>query len=169
MKNIILTVTIVAGFLAVLFLTTDRPIHRLPSCQPECQPLLPIPAAVPEPAPPAPPATIPNMRAKRWTKRYEGDWVTTANLKLKGTMTAEVTRHVDDKWTGRFFGLWNGRNFSYNIEWTSTEDILPESKVQGKARIDGASYDWKGEISDLKFKGTFTGTRYTGYFDLKSK
>jgi len=84
-------------------------------------------------------------------------------------MTADVTCHGNNRWTGRFFGVWNGSNFSYNIEWTGTEDTSHTTKVQGKARIDGASYDWNGEIDDYRFKGTFTGSRYTGYFDLKSK
>jgi hypothetical protein len=97
---------------------------------------------------------------------YEGTWVTT-NRKLDGTMTCVATDLGKEKWKGRFYGEWQGSKFSYNVEWTG-----PPEKLTGKARIDGADYDWTGSItpsSPGEFKGTFTGTRYKGYFNLKQK
>lgn len=97
---------------------------------------------------------------------YEGTWVTT-NRKLDGTMTAVVDDLGGDRWKGKFFGVWMGRKFSYDVEWTGKPDDLT-----GKAVIDGASYTWKGKMAPTtpgSFEGTFTGSRYTGYFKLKEK
>lgn len=98
---------------------------------------------------------------------YSGTWVTTKNRQLDGTMTCVATDMGQDKWKGHFYGEWQGRKFSYNVEFTGTPD-----KLVGKAVIDGADYDWTG-VMDAQlpgsFKGTFTGSRYTGSFDLKEK
>jgi hypothetical protein len=97
---------------------------------------------------------------------YEGLWRTT-NRKLDGTMTCIVKDHHDGKWTGRFYGVWQGVPFDYAVSFTGKPDQLT-----GKATIDGADYMWKGDMSTEdggRFKGTFGGNRYTGYFDLKRK
>jgi hypothetical protein len=97
---------------------------------------------------------------------YEGTWVTT-NRKLDGTMTCVVTDKGKDKWHGKFYGIWQGVKFSYDVDWTGTPD-----KMVGKAVIDGANYEWTGEIvteTPGTFTGKFTGDRYTGSFDLKQK
>lgn len=109
---------------------------------------------VPEKTPPAPVAP-PRIEGK-----YEGTWVTT-NVPLRGRMISDVTM-VSGKWRGRFYGVWQGRNFDYNVDWDGTPD-----RLVGKAVIDGAKYDWTGSITPNSFKGTFTGNRYTGSFDLK--
>jgi hypothetical protein len=98
---------------------------------------------------------------------YEGTWLTTRTSQLEGRMTANVEDLGNNKWKGRFYGVWQGRPFSYDVEWTG-----PHDKMSGKARIDGADYDWKGEMAAHSpgwFKGTFTSRRYTGSFDLKGK
>lgn len=95
---------------------------------------------------------------------YEGTWVTT-NRKLDGTMIAEVTDLGGNKWKGRFYGVWQGVKFDYKVEFSG-----PPDKLVGKARVDGADYDWKGEMgreSPGFFKGTFDGNRYLGSFNLK--
>ena len=97
---------------------------------------------------------------------YEGTWVTT-NRKLDGTMTAEVTDLGGNKWKGKFYGVWQGVRFSYDIEFSG-----PPNKLEGTARIDGANYRWTGEIgrdSPSWFKGKFDGDRYLGHFELKEK
>jgi hypothetical protein len=97
---------------------------------------------------------------------YEGTWVTT-NRQLDGRMTCVATDLGSNKWKGRFYGVWQGRKFDYTVEWTGTPD-----KLTGKATIDGAKYDWKGEMGAQSpgwFKGSFTGNRYIGSFDLKEK
>ncbi len=99
--------------------------------------------------------------------KYEGTWVTVKNRKLNGDMTCVVTENGKDKWKGHFYGTWEGRKFSYNVDFTG-----PPDKLVGKAVIDGADYDWTGEIGAQSpgwFKGSFTGNRYTGSFDLKQK
>lgn len=94
---------------------------------------------------------------------YEGDWVTT-NRKLDGRMTA-VVKYVDtDKWQSRFYGVWQGVDFDYTVDF-----VGPSDKITGKAVIDRASYEWKGEISEEAFKATFDGSRYRGHFDMKRK
>lgn len=97
---------------------------------------------------------------------YEGPWHTT-NRKLDGIMTCVVTDLGDEHWQGRFFGVWQGVSFDYTVPFSG-----PPTKLHGQATIDGADYTWNGEILDSgpgEFKGTFGGTRYTGYFALKEK
>jgi hypothetical protein len=95
---------------------------------------------------------------------YEGTWVTT-NRQLDGTMTCIVTDLGDNRWRGHFYGVWFGREFSYQVEFSG-----PPERVHGQAVIDGADYDWTGEMTRTGwFKGKFGGSRYTGYFRLKQK
>jgi hypothetical protein len=97
---------------------------------------------------------------------YEGVWRTT-NRKLDGIMTCVVTDFGDGNWQGRFYGVWQGVKYDYTVTFAG-----PPHELRGKATIDGAHYDWKGEITEqpaASFKGTFGGTRYTGFFDLKEK
>ena len=97
---------------------------------------------------------------------YEGVWRTT-NRKLDGIMTCVVTDFGDGNWQGRFYGVWQGVKYDYTVTFAGQPNDL-----RGKATIDGAQYDWKGEITGEpagSFKGTFGGTRYTGFFDLKEK
>jgi hypothetical protein len=97
---------------------------------------------------------------------YEGVWRTT-NRKLDGIMTCVVTDFGDGNWQGRFYGTWQGVKYDYTVTFAGAPNEL-----RGEATIDGAHYDWKGEISDEpvgSFKGIFGGTRYTGHFDLKEK
>ena len=106
---------------------------------------------------------------------YEGPWYTgitedgkpTGRRKLEGIMTAVVTPVGKGQWQGRFYGVWHGVKFDYNVKFTGNA-----KKLRGKAIIDGASYDWKaviGQQSPGWFSGTFTGSRYDGYFKLKEK
>ncbi len=97
---------------------------------------------------------------------YEGMWRTT-NRKLDGTMTCVVKDGGEGKWSGRFYGIWQGVPFDYTVAFTGK----PE-KLVGKATIDGADYTWTGDMNadgDGRFKGSFGGNRYAGYFDLKRK
>jgi hypothetical protein len=95
---------------------------------------------------------------------YHGGWHTT-NRKLDGMMTCIVTDLGDEQWRGRFYGVWQGVSFDYPVTFSG-----PPSSLRGAATIDGASYTWTGELTNeapRSFKGTFGGSRYTGYFDLK--
>jgi len=97
---------------------------------------------------------------------YEGTWVTT-NRQLDGTMTCVVTDLGDNKWRGHFYGVWSGQKFSYKVDFRG-----PPDKLRGQAVIDGADYEWTGEMgkgSPGSFKGKFWGSRYTGHFALKQK
>ena len=94
---------------------------------------------------------------------YEGTWVTT-NRKLDGTITCVVTDLGNHRWSGHFYGVWQRREFSYKVEFSG-----PPDRLRGTATIDGADYEWAGEIHQDSFKGTFGGTRYVGSFSLKRK
>jgi hypothetical protein len=97
---------------------------------------------------------------------YQGTWNTT-NRKLDGTMTCVVTELPDQKWNGRFYGVWQRVPFDYTVTFSGS----PE-KLRGTAIIDGADYQWEGAMSDKspsRFTGSFGGSRYTGYFDLQEK
>jgi len=97
--------------------------------------------------------------------QYEGVWHTT-NRKLDGTMTCAVKDLGDNKWSGRFYGQWQGTPFDYTVAFAG-----PADKLQGKATIDGADYLWSGSFGgdEQHFKGQFGGNRYSGYFDLTKK
>jgi hypothetical protein len=97
---------------------------------------------------------------------YEGSWVTT-NRKLDGTMTCVVTDLGDTHWRGHFYGVWQGVQFAYTVRFSG-----PSEKLQGTAVIDGADYEWTGEMGQKSpgwFKGSFGGSRYIGSFNLKQK
>ncbi len=100
------------------------------------------------------------------TVLYEGTWNTT-NRKLDGTMACAVTGLGDGKWRGRFYGVWQGVPFDYTVMFSGTP-----SNLTGTATIDGANYTWTGEMGQElpgRFKGSFGGSRYAGYFDLQEK
>jgi len=97
---------------------------------------------------------------------YEGTWLTT-NRRLDGTLTCVVTDLGGNKWRGHFSGNWEGQEFSYQVDFTG-----PPEKLSGRARIDGADYEWTGQMDTAPggtFKGKFWGTRYLGSFNLKQK
>lgn len=98
---------------------------------------------------------------------YEGEWVTNKGRNLDGTMTCVVKDLGKNRWSGKFYGIWQGQRFSYTVSWEGRPD-----KLKGKATIDGADYDWEGEFGAQSpgwFKGTFVSRRYSGYFNLKEK
>jgi hypothetical protein len=94
---------------------------------------------------------------------YEGTWATT-NRPLDGTMTCVVTDLGGNQWRGHFSGVWSGRSFSYEVRFSG-----PPSNLHGQAVIDGADYEWTGELSKGSFRGKFGGSRYTGSFNLHEK
>ncbi|WP_425618497.1 hypothetical protein NA78x_002204 [Anatilimnocola sp. NA78] len=97
---------------------------------------------------------------------FEGPWKTT-NRKLDGIMTAVVRDLGDNKHQGRFYGVWQGVPFDYTVKFSG-----PISSLKGTAVIDHADYTWTGVIDEQSpavFKGSFGGTRYAGYFELKEK
>jgi hypothetical protein len=97
---------------------------------------------------------------------YEGTWITT-NRPLDGTMTCVVTELGENKWRGHFYGVWQGQSFSYVVDFSG-----PPDKLRGTATVDGAFYEWTGQMSTDApgwFKGSFGGTRYAGSFNLKQK
>ena len=110
---------------------------------------------------------VPSVAAAAGKERvYEGTWVTT-NRKLDGPITCVVTDLGDNRWQGHFHGTWEGVRFSYHVDFSG-----PPDKLRGQATIDGAAYEWTGEMSKGTpgwFKGKFTGTRYDGSFSLKQK
>jgi hypothetical protein len=99
-------------------------------------------------------------------RTYEGAWHTT-NRKLDGTLTCVVSDLGAEQWRGRFYGVWQGTPFDYTVAFSG-----PPSDLHGTAVIDGADYSWTGQIASdapRAFKGSFGGSRYAGYFDLKEK
>jgi hypothetical protein len=97
---------------------------------------------------------------------YEGTWVTT-NRRLDGPLRCVVTDLGRDRWRGRFSGSWNGQPFAYEVDFRG-----PPDQLRGRAVIDGAEYEWTGELREGPagwFRGEFGGSRYKGYFRLKQK
>lgn len=126
------------------------------------------PFTEPQPVPPQPVPTQPPVAEapkddglSRFDGTYTGTWVTT-NRKLDGTMKCVLKNTGGRNWEGTFDGVWQGQYFKYTVKWEG----IP-SALKGKATIDGANYDWEGQLSENSFKATFGGNRYRGYFDLK--
>jgi hypothetical protein len=97
---------------------------------------------------------------------FEGTWRTT-NRPLDGTMTCVVTDLGNQKWLGRFYGVWQGVPFDYNVPFSG-----PPSNLRGTALIDGANYTWIGRIREAapgSFQGSFGGDRYEGSFNLQER
>jgi hypothetical protein len=92
---------------------------------------------------------------------YQGAWNTT-NRKLDGQMTCLLTPLAKEEWRGRFYGIWQGVEFDYTVNFHG-----PANDLRGVATIDGAAYDWRGRMNERQFKANFGGDRYTGSFDLK--
>jgi hypothetical protein len=113
--------------------------------------------------------------------RYEGSWVTTKTKKLDGTASCQVKQLAKDRWHGRFWGVWQQVPFDYTVEFamangekdspvTAGGSLVekPDTKrVRGTATIDGAYYDWVGNLTPTAFDIQFTGSRYHGYLELK--
>ena len=128
----------------------------------------------------------PDRPAVRIEGRYAGPWVTTKNKKLDGTTNCEIKQLTNDRWQGRFWGVWQQVPFDYTVEFdrvkdpperletaqaktTKKVDLKTEPfgiPVAGKAMIDGASYDWIGRLARQQFNIEFTGSRYEGHLEL---
>src|SRR3954463_2138316 len=93
---------------------------------------------------------VPPSRASAEDRVYEGTWLT-SNRPLDGTMTCVVTDLGDNQWRGHFSGTWEGQEFSYKVDFPG-----PPEKLHGRATIDGAEYEWFGEITKGP-PGTFKG------------
>lgn len=93
---------------------------------------------------------------------YEGTWVTT-NRPLEGTRTCVVADLGDNRWHGHFCGAYYGREFAYEVNFNG-----PPDRLRGRATIDGADYEWTGEMGK-EFKGKFWGNRNAGSFILTRK
>jgi hypothetical protein len=103
--------------------------------------------------------------------RYEGGWLTTRQKKLDGTMRCIVKPLSASRWQGRFWGEWQRVPFDYTVEFENDDPKMQKSDaaqtaVRGKAVIDGADYDWAGDLGDAEFTIVFTGSRYDGSVKL---
>ena len=112
---------------------------------------------------------------------YEGAWVTTKSQKLDGTASCEVKQLSKDHWRGRFSGQWQQMPFDYTVEFSASDGakhtrlVAAETNtakpgqvsVTGKAVIDGAQYEFIGQLSPREFTIQFTGDRYEGAVLLK--
>ena len=112
----------------------------------------------------APAAQAAAPTAKGEDRIFEGPWRTT-NRRLDGIMTCVLKDLGDDKWQGRFYGVWQGVPFDYTVKFVGSP-----AQFKGTAVIDHADYVWSGSIDDSSvFKGSFGGSRYTGFFELNEK
>ncbi len=92
---------------------------------------------------------------------YRGEWKT-RNRKLDGQMTCVVTPKAKEQWKGRFYGVWQGVDFDYTVDFAG-----PPNDLRGTATIDGAAYTWRARMDKDRFRANFGGDRYSGSFDLK--
>jgi hypothetical protein len=129
-----------------------------------------------DPSPPAPATASTTLDGT-----YEGAWVTTKSRKLDGTASCEVKQLSKDRWRGRFTGQWQQMPFDYSVEFSAddgskhTRLVAAETttskpaqvSVTGKATIDGAQYEFMGQLSAREFTIQFTGDRYEGAVLLK--
>jgi hypothetical protein len=133
-----------------------------------------------------PPAKVADLRAGQREQlslatskidgRYQGKWVTTWHKNLDGTTNCEIKQLTNDRWQGRFWGEWQRVPFDYTVEFAKSKPKKLKSPegarrahevfVEGKAMIDGASYDWTGKLTVQNFDIQFTGSRYNGSLKL---
>jgi hypothetical protein len=112
--------------------------------------------------------------------RFEGAWNTTKFKKLDGTLSCQLKPLAKDRWQGRFWGVWQQVPFDYTVEFAEANDekanpataqtgsSQPQGqRVRGTATIDGAHYDWVGNLTPARFDVQFTGSRYEGRMELK--
>ncbi len=92
---------------------------------------------------------------------FRGTWQT-VNRPLDGEMSCIVTPTARHAWQGRFYGIWQGVEFDYIVNFTG-----PPKDLKGSAIIDGASYEWRAWITRDAMRANFAGSRYEGSFDLK--
>ena len=136
-------------------------------------------------SPPAAAASASKIDSTKVEGQYAGTWVTTKNKKLDGTATCDVRQISPGHWQGRFWGVWQHVPFDYTVKFQQAKSetssppppeltaarVPAEAKtisnpVAGEAVIDGAHYDWTGNLTAEKFEIQFTGTRYEGHLDL---
>jgi hypothetical protein len=127
---------------------------------------------------PASPATAASAKLEG---TYEGAWVTTKSRKLDGTASCAIKQLSKDHWRGQFSGEWQQMPFEYTAEFSvddrskhtrlvaaETNSAKPSQvSVVGKAEIDGAHYEFSGQLSAHEFTIQFTGDRYEGAVLLK--
>ncbi len=127
----------------------------------------------------SPPAEVqPSSRPD--TALFEGTWNTTKMKKLDGTLSCQLKPLTKDRWQGRFWGVWQQVPFDYTVEFATTNgekdpaaaktgssEPTASQRVRGTATIDGADYDWVGDLTPARFDVQFTGSRYEGNMKLK--
>ena len=106
---------------------------------------------------------------------------TSGSLGLDGTASCEVKQLSKDHWRGRFTGQWQQMPFDYAVEFRvddgakHTRLVAAETKaakpgqvsIAGKAVIDGAPYQFLGQLGMREFTIQFTSDRYEGAVLLK--
>jgi hypothetical protein len=118
--------------------------------------------------------------ASKTVARYEGTWNTTKIKKLDGTISCQVKPLAKDRWQGRFWGVWQQVPFDYTVDFAPADherttpatevradEKTTDQRVRGTATIDGASYQWLGNLTPQRFDVQFTGSRYEGSMQLK--
>lgn len=93
---------------------------------------------------------------------FTGPWHTTSGL--AADMTCVVTWIDHGKWQGHFYGIWEGAPYEYTVNFTGTPQ-----KLVGTARINGAKYQWEGNMDMGAFTAQYGGNRYSGGFTLYRK
>jgi hypothetical protein len=100
------------------------------------------------------------IRAEGETKTYQGSW-TNLKYRTNGTMQCVATPHADGKWTATFSGTFQGRRFSYDVEFQS-RPAQNQTALAGKAVIDNRNYECTGVMRGNTLAGRYRADN--GYF-----
>lgn len=92
---------------------------------------------------------------------FQGSW-RADNRPIDGPMSCDFKTLGNNKYKAKFYGIWQGVPFEYNVTFSGTPD-----KLKGTATVDHVPYTWEGSADTDNFRGSYTSYRYHGSFTLK--
>ena len=129
---------------------------------------------------PAPAPSGTSSESARLEGKYEGAWISTSSTDGGGIANCEVKQLSKDCWQGRFWGGSKQKPFDYTVEFSldNGDDHSPAAAQRStvtkgavlakcKATIDGAHYDFAGELNSGEFMLRSSGGQYEGSMLLK--
>lgn len=92
---------------------------------------------------------------------FHGSWKAD-NRPIDGPMSCDFTTLGNNKYKAKFYGVWQGVPFEYNVTFSG-----PPDKLKGTATVDHVPYTWTGSADAENFSGSYTSHRYQGSFAMK--
>lgn len=103
--------------------------------------------------------------------RFTGAWQTNRSRTkqaLDGPITCDFKSLGNEKYSAKFYGIWQGVPYEYDVKFTGKPDTNPR-ELTGTAMVDGVPYTWTGTADKAQFNGSFTSHNYVGSFSLRNR